>query len=94
MERQVPEEIKAVRSGILLEQEKKMSEEFREYYVGKETEALLEEAFTCEGKTYFTGYTKEYVKVAVETTENLENCFVKGKITGLLTGEVYLMVEF
>ena len=94
MEQQVPEEIKAVRSGILLEQEKKMSEEFREYYVGKETEALLEEAFTCEGKTYFTGYTKEYVKVAVETTENLENCFVKGKITGLLTGEVYLMVEF
>lgn len=94
MDQQVLEEIKTVRSGILLEQEKKMSEEFREYYVGKETEALLEEAFTYEGKTYFTGYTKEYVKVAVETTENLENCFIKGKITGLLTGEVYLMVEF
>ena len=94
MEQQVSEEIKAARSGILLEQEKKMSEEFREYYIGKETQVLLEEAFTYEGKNYFTGYTKEYVKVAVETAQNLENCFVKGKITGQLTGEVYLMVEF
>ncbi len=94
MEHQISEEVKTQRSGILLEQERKMSEEFREYYIGKETEALLEEAFTYHGKNYFTGYTKEYVKVAIETDENLENCFRKGKIAGKLTEEVYLMVEF
>lgn len=94
MEHQIPEEVKAQRSGILLEQERTMSEEFRNYYIGKEVEVLLEEAFTYQGKNYFTGYTKEYVKVAVETDENLENCFRKGKIAGKLAGEVYLMVEF
>ena len=34
MEHQISEEVKTQRSGILLEQERKMSEEFREYYIG------------------------------------------------------------
>ena len=58
------------RSNILLSLEKKMSEEFRNYYVGKEKTALLEEELVVDGKTYFTGYTKEYVKVAFETEKN------------------------
>lgn len=94
MEHQVPEEIKAERSGILLALEKDMSKEYRDYYIGQETEALLEEEFVFEGKRYFTGYTKEYVKVAFRTEENLENILVKGRISGHLTGEMYLMVEF
>ena len=94
MEHQVPEEIKAERSGILLALEKEMSKEYRDYYIGQETEALLEEEFLFEGKRYFTGYTKEYVKVAFRTEENLENILVKGRISGHLTGEMYLMVEF
>lgn len=94
MEHQVPEEIKAERSGILLALEKEMSKEYRDYYIGQETEALLEEEFLFEGKRYFTGYTKEYVKVAFQTEENLENILVKGRISGHLTGEMYLMVEF
>ena len=94
MEHQVPEEIKAERSGILLALEKEMSKEYRDYYIGQETEALLEEEILFEGKRYFTGYTKEYVKVAFRTEENLENILVKGRISGHLTGEMYLMVEF
>ncbi len=70
-----------------------MSEEFREYYVGKQVTALMEE-LVVEGKTYFTGYTKEYVKVAFETEENMTNQFVKGKIRGRLTDDIYLLVEF
>ena len=37
-----------------------------------------------DGKTYFTGYTKEYVKVAFETEKNMANQFVTGKIKGKL----------
>lgn len=44
-----------------------MSEEFREYYVGKQVTALMEEAYEFEGERYFTGYTKEYVKIAVKS---------------------------
>ena len=94
MEHQVPEPVKKERSNILLALEKKMSEEFRNYYVGKEKTALLEEELVVDGKTYFTGYTKEYVKVAFETEENMTNQFVTGKIKGKLKDDIYLLVEF
>lgn len=94
MPEQVPEQIKTKRSGILLESEQKMSKEFRDYYIGKEVTALLEETFTYQGKTYFVGYTKEYVKVAFEAKEDLTNQFVKGILRDQLTEDVYLMVEF
>ena len=94
MEHQVPELVKKERSNILLALEKKMSEEFREYYVGKQVTALMEEAYEFEGETYFTGYTKEYVKIAVKSAADLSNQFVKGTIRGRLTDDIYLMVEF
>lgn len=55
---QVPEDIKTKRSGRLLELEKEMSEEFREFYLGRTKEALLEEEMELDGMRYFTGYTK------------------------------------
>ena len=92
---QVDEQEKTRRSAILLELEKKMSDKFRMDYVEKQVTVLLEEAMEWNGKTYFTGYTKEYVKVAVETKENLANQFVTGTIKGQLTdGVLELMVEF
>lgn len=92
---QVDEQEKTRRSAILLELEKKMSDRFRMDYVGKQVTVLLEEAMEWNGKIYFTGYTKEYVKVAVETAENLANQFVTGTIKGQLTdGVLELMVEF
>ena len=71
-----------------------MSEEFREYYVGKQVTALMEEAYELEGEKYFTGYTKEYVKIAVKSADAICNQFVKGTIQGRLTDDIYLMVEF
>ncbi len=98
MKDQVPEQVKTTRSARLIELEQQMSEEFREYYIGKEVTALLEETFEYEGETYLTGYTKEYVKIAVKVPENQAaekaNTFVRGKISQCLTGEIYLMVEF
>ena len=94
MEHQVPEPVKKERSNILLALEKKMSEEFREYYVGKQVTALMEEAYELEGEKYFTGYTKEYVRIAVKSAADLSNQFVKGTIRGRLTDDIYLMVEF
>lgn len=91
---QVPEEQKAKRSAILLEMEQTMSEEYRRYYLGKEVQVLLEEEMEYDGAKYYTGYTKEYVKLAVKTDKNLENQFVTGTVTEHLNGEIYLMVEF
>ncbi len=94
MPEQIPEEVKKQRSEQLIALAKRMSKEFRDDYIGKKEEALLEEAFTWEGKTYFTGYTKEYVKVAYQTNEDMTNRFVQGTIQGQLTEDIYLMVEF
>lgn len=91
---QVPEQIKTKRSAILLESEQKMSKEFRDYYIGKEVTVLLEETFIYQGRTYFVGYTKEYVKVAFEAAKDMTNQFVKGILREQLTEDVYLMVEF
>lgn len=94
MPKQVPEEEKTRRSGILLELEKKMSEEYRDYYIGKEVTVLLEEEMILDGEKYFIGYTKEYVKAAFRTEKNLENQFIQGRIKKRLTEDIYLLVEF
>lgn len=91
---QVPETVKKERSEKLLALDHKMSEEFRRYYLGRQVTALLEEEFFHDGKRYYTGYTKEYVKVAVETEKDLSNTFVTGTLKTQLTEDVYLLVEF
>lgn len=87
---QIDEQIKAVRSEKLIALGHDMSKEFRKFYIGKNEEALFEEKAVIGDKEYFVGYTKEYVKVAKKTDENLENQIVSGCISGMLTDEILL----
>ena len=87
---QIDEQIKAVRSEKLIALGHDMSKEFRKFYIGKNEEVLFEENAVIGDKEYFVGYTKEYVKVAKETAENLENQIVSGRISGMLTDEILL----
>ena len=73
---QIDEQIKAARSEKLIALGHDMSKEFRKFYIGKNEEALFEEKAVIGDKEYFVGYTKEYVKVAKKTDENLENQMV------------------
>ena len=87
---QIDEQIKAARSEKLIALGHDMSKEFRKFYIGKNEEALFEEKAVIGDKEYFVGYTKEYVKVAKKTAENLENQIVSGRISGMLTDEILL----
>ena len=87
---QIDEQIKAARSEKLIALGHDMSKEFRKFYIGKNEEVLFEEKAVIDDKEYFVGYTKEYVKVAKETDENLENQIVSGRISGMLTDEILL----
>lgn len=87
---QIDEQIKAVRSEKLIALGHDMSKEFRKFYIGKNEEVLFEEKAVIGDKEYFVGYTKEYVKAAKETAENLENQIVSGRISGMLTDEILL----
>ena len=87
---QIDEQIKAARSEKLIALGHDMSKEFRKFYIGKDEEVLFEEKAVIGDKEYFVGYTKEYVKVAKKTDENLENQIVSGRISGMLTDEILL----
>ena len=90
MQDQVPEYIKDKRSKILQEIEKTSSKNFRDYYIGRETQVLLEEEKEINGAKYWVGHTKEYVKAAVEAAdgENLSNRLINATATGYLDDEI------
>lgn len=91
MPNQVPESTKNVRSAELIELGDKMSQEFRAYYLGKEEEVLFEEEAVIDGRPYYVGYTREYVKVAKVSNTPLDNQLVKGTLVQALCDDVYLM---
>ena len=84
MEGQIPEQVKTQRSHILIELGNIHKKKYMEKFIGKEVEILFEEQCSIHGKTYWTGYTKEYLKVAAESEENLENQIKIGQILGFL----------
>lgn len=88
MERQITEEIKAVRSDRLIKMERKMSGEYRGQFIGQDVEALFEETKEINGHIYQIGHTKEYVKVAIETKNSLSNCIATVKITDFLEEDI------
>ena len=84
MPEQVPDQIKAKRSDILLEMEERFSKQFRESFIGKELEVLIEEEKQIEGKTYMVGHSKEYICVAVAGNP-LPGTVVKIKPSGIFS---------
>ena len=80
MDAQVTEEVKKERSAVLLELTAAQAKAFRAYYLGKEEEILLEETELLDGTPCFTGYTKEYVKLAVAAEGREPNTLVRGVV--------------
>lgn len=89
---QVDDRIKTERSNRLIEMGEKQSIAYRESYLGKTVEALLEEEKVIQGEKYQVGYTKTYVKVAVKDASDLSNCIIEGKAVEVLDNE-YLLME-
>ena len=90
---QVDDRVKTERSNVLLAMEQKQSAAYRKSWIGSKVEALMEEEKEIQGKKYQIGYTKTYVKTAVETTEDLSNQFIEGDAITLLNDE-YLLLKF
>ena len=85
---QVPEEVKKIRSGILLELAKKQSGAFRESYIGKNVEVLFEESREINGISCRIGYTGEYIRAAKKTSEDISGKICAGKLTGFAEGGI------
>ncbi|MCH5253985.1 MAG: tRNA (N(6)-L-threonylcarbamoyladenosine(37)-C(2))-methylthiotransferase MtaB [Lachnospiraceae bacterium] len=91
MEGQILEAVKAERSNRLMQLEKRMSEEYRQAFVGKETEVLFEETKEIDGRIYQVGHTREYIKAAKATQEDLSNRILKGLVTGFLCEDIMIV---
>ena len=85
---QIPEKVKKERVSRLLLQDARHSELFRKRFMGRELEILLEEEAVIDGKPYYIGFTKEYIKCAVE--EGKQNQLVKAVAGELLPNGVVL----
>ena len=74
MDGQIPEDVKTARSRQMIELGRKKQAAYEKGFLGKEVEVLVEERILIDGKAYQAGHTKEYIKVALEGEENLQNC--------------------
>ena len=70
MKDQITEKVKKERSKILLDLALKDSEKFREQFIGKTTEVLIEEIRELDGKKYYTGFNKEYIRFYIPVLKN------------------------
>ncbi|MDD3218889.1 MAG: tRNA (N(6)-L-threonylcarbamoyladenosine(37)-C(2))-methylthiotransferase MtaB [Lachnospiraceae bacterium] len=77
MENQVPDEVKTSRSHEMIAIGKRHEQEYIKQFLGQELEILVEEQLQIDGENYWVGHTREYVKAAVKSSENLENHIVK-----------------
>lgn len=93
MDGQVPDQVKAERSGILISLGEENKKRFEQDLVGGKTEVLFEEQVCLQGRQFWVGHTKEYVKLAAKSEEHLENRLAvvnvaRERVQGILTCEV------
>ena len=84
MEGQVPEDVKAARSHILMELDRENSAAYISESKGRRVEVLLEEEAKYRGKRYMTGHTKEYVRAALPPEAGAPGEIVTAAVGGML----------
>ena len=66
---QIVEAVKAERSHILSDIQSEYKNKFMSYYIGREVEILVEDKELIDGKTYYVGLNKEYVRILIPEEE-------------------------
>lgn len=81
---QVPEQIKAERSKVLIALSEEKQSRFEEELIETTQEVLMEEAREREDGIWQIGHTKEYVKIGYKTEKNLANQLINVEIESRL----------
>ena len=86
MDGQLTEAVKAQRSEKFLALHDIRAKEYEEAMIGKTIELLLEEEIEEDGKMWYVGHSREYVRAVIEKTEAHQvNDLVEAKVTGFVT---------
>ena len=95
MPQQITETVKGERSDVLLELNRQNKAEFERSWIEKQVQVLLEEKNFLNGAEYYTGYTKEYIRVAVAAMpgEQRENQICEGILLKADLPEGYLLLQ-
>lgn len=85
---------KTARSNVLLKLDERLSRQYRETYIDKEVQVLLEENHMIDGKKYIVGFTDTYVRVAVENEEDkyITNEMIKVRVKKLFGKDMVIGV--
>lgn len=70
MDGQLIEAEKARRSEKMIEMHHRHASDYEKSMIGKELEVLIEEEYTNDGRTWYLGHSREYIKTAVPKSEN------------------------
>jgi len=87
---QLSKKQKAERTQLLRAAAALMKQAYLDRHLGKAAEALLEEKTEIGGKTYWCGYTPEYIRVLYDSDEDMSGKFVTGKLTRIEDGFIHL----
>ena len=79
---QIPEKEKERRLAILAALDRRMRAAYEQSREGKEAEVLFEEITRFEGKSVYTGYSREYIRVYAESAEDL-----RGQVRRVVVGK-------
>ena len=88
MDNQIPEDVKSSRSHELIEVSATMSKEYKALFMGRIEKVLVEEVVEINGNSYNIGHNERYIKLAVESSEDLSNEIIEGKVLKNLTDEI------
>ena len=69
MDGQLTEAEKARRSEKMIEMHHRHAKDYERSMLGKELEVLIEEEYTKDGRTWYLGHSREYIKTAVPKSE-------------------------
>ena len=93
---QIPDPVKGVRSDVLLEMTERQSKAYRNKFIGKSEELLLEEIIQTPARACWRGHTKRYVEGYIPCDSDGAQQFeagqlVRGTFTGAVAGAPALM---
>ncbi|SHI48395.1 tRNA (N(6)-L-threonylcarbamoyladenosine(37)-C(2))-methylthiotransferase MtaB [Pseudobutyrivibrio xylanivorans] len=92
---QLTNAVKKERSAKLISIGNETTEAYRTSFIGKDLDILFEEKAVIDGKEYFIGFSREYIKCAIlaEDSKDYTNQILVAKGTVLSKDKQYLIVE-
>ena len=91
---QITNAVKKLRSNTLISLGNERTMEYRKNHVGENLEILFEEPTIIDGKEYYIGFSKEYIKCAIASNgKDYSNQILTAKATEFTQDNEYLLVE-